>query len=528
MPDMRKAIADPDICIIGTGAAGGVLAKELAEAGFKVVALEAGPHWVPERDFVSDEKAAQQLYWTDKRITGGEDPIELAGNVTGRGVGGSTVHYTMVALRMYEEDFRTRTVDGVGEDWPITYGDLEPYYEQVERELGISGPVRWPWGPRRRGRYPYREHPLNAVAEVFARGCERLGITWSPAPIATISAPKDDRPPCVYRGFCNFGCSTNAKSSTLVTYIPKAIQAGAEIRAGCMVSRINLDDRGRARSVNYFRSDGDGGYIEEEQRARVIIVSGYSIETPRLLLNSACERFPQGLANSSGQVGTHLMIHAANNVYGRMEEMVRPYKAPPCLALTQDFYATDPRNDYARGYSIECVGPFPIQFAKMAASGKGMWGERLRTFMQDYNHYAGWGLNGECLPHPFNTVTVVPEERDQYGLPIPRVTFRWGDNEKKLINAGVAKMREILEAAGAVDLFEVDDTAHLMGGCRMGDDPRTSVVDGWCRSWDVPNLFICDGSVFVTSSGVNPSLTIQAIAARTADYITTAAARREL
>jgi choline dehydrogenase-like flavoprotein len=332
----------------------------------------------------------------------------------------------------------------------------------------------------------------------------------------------------VYRGFCNFGCSTNAKSSTLVTYIPKAIQAGAEIRADCMVSRINLDDRGRARSVNYFRSDGDGGYIEEEQRARVVIVSGYSIETPRLLLNSACERFPQGLANSSGQVGTHLMIHASNNVYGRMEEMVRPYKAPPCLALTQDFYATDPRNDYARGYTIECVGPFPIQFAKMAASGKGMWGERLRTFMQDYNHYAGWGLNGECLPHPFNTVTVVPEERDQYGLPIPRVTFRWGDNEKKLINAGVAKMREILEAAGAVDLFEVDDTAHLMGGCRMGDDPRTSVVDGWCRSWDVPNLFICDGSVFVTSSGVNPSLTIQAIAARTADYITTAAARREL
>ncbi len=524
----HKRIEDPDVLIIGTGAAGGVLAKELAEAGLKVVALEAGPHWVPELDFVSDEKAANQLYWTDRRITGGDDPIELAGNVTGKGVGGSTVHYTMVALRMHAEDFRTRSVDGVGEDWPVTYEALEPYYEEVERALGISGPVRWPWGPKRRGPYPYREHPLNATADLFVRGCEQLGVNWAPAPLATISAPKDDRHPCVYRGYCNFGCSTNAKSSILVTYIPKAMKVGAEIRAGCMASRINLDDRGRAKSVSYFRANGDGGYIEEEQRARLIIVSGYSIETPRLLLNSACPQFPDGLANSRGLVGTHLMIHSSNNVFGRFDESVRQYKAPPGLALSQHYYDTDPSNDYVRGYTIECVGPFPIQFAKMASSGKRMWGERLRTFMMDYNHYAGWGLNGECLPYAHNTVTVVPEEKDQYGLPIPKVTFSWGENEKRMIEAGVAKMREILVAAGAESIFSVEDTAHLMGGCRMGSDPETSVVDQWCRSWDVPNLFVCDGSVFVTSSGVNPSLTIQAIAARTADYITETAKRRGL
>ncbi|MFL5805081.1 MAG: GMC family oxidoreductase [Roseiflexaceae bacterium] len=164
----------------------------------------------------------------------------------------------------------------------------------------------------------------------------------------------------------------------------------------------------------------------------------------------------------------------------------------------------------------------------MASSRKGMWGERLRTFMMDYNHYAGIALNGECLPHPFNTVTVVPEERDQYGLPIPKVTFRWGANERKLIGAGVAQMRRILEVGGGSDLFEVDDTAHLLGACRMGSDPRTSVVDRWCRTWDISNLFICDGSVFVTSSGVNPSLTIEAIAARTAAYIRRAARRGEL
>lgn len=523
-----RRIDDPDICIIGAGAAGGVLAKELAEAGLKVVVLEAGPHWVPERDFVSDEGSAHKLYWTDKRITAGVDPIELAGNVTGKGVGGSTVHYSMVALRMHEEDFRIRSVDGVGEDWPISYADLELSYDQVERELGISGPVRWPWKPHRRGPYPYREHPLNAVAHLFARGCEQLGIAWAPAPLATISAPKDGRHPCVYRGYCVFGCSTSAKSSTLVTYIPKAIRAGAEIRAGCMAARINLDGRGRARSVSYYQDDGNGSYHEAEQRAHIIIVSGYSIETPRLLLNSACPQFPQGLANSSGLVGTHLMVHAANLVFGRFDELVYQYKAPPCLALSQDFYPTEPRNDYVRGYTIECVGPFPIQFARMASGEKRMWGDRLRTFMLDYNHYAGIALNGECLPHPFNTLTVVAEEQDQYGLPIPKVTFRWGANEHRLIAAGVAKMRQILEAAGGTHLFEVDDTAHLLGGCRMGSDPRTSVVDAWCRTWDIPNLFICDGSVFVTSSGVNPSLTIQAIANRTAKYIVAAASRREL
>src|SRR5687767_12430144 len=194
---------DPvDVLIVGAGAAGGVLSKELAEAGFNVVVLEAGPHWVPERDFVSDEKGAQQLYWNDPRVTGGLDPIELGANVTGKGVGGSTVHYSMVALRMHESDFRVHSLDGVAQDWPFGYEELEPYYDAVEKELGIAGPVSWPWGPRHKGPYSYREHPLNSVAQLFARGCDRLGIRWAPCPLATISAPKDGRPPCVYRGWC--------------------------------------------------------------------------------------------------------------------------------------------------------------------------------------------------------------------------------------------------------------------------------------------------------------------------------------
>jgi choline dehydrogenase-like flavoprotein len=518
---MVKSLSrDPvDVLIVGAGAAGGVLSKELAEAGFKVVVLEAGPHWVPERDFVSDEKAAQQLYWTDPRVTTGQDPIELGGNVTGKGVGGSTVHYAMVALRMHESDFMVHTLDDVAQDWPIRYEELEPYYERVEGELGISGPLKWPWGPRRKRPYPYREHPFNGVAELFIRGCEELGVGWAPCPLATISAPKDDRPPCVYRGWCIYGCSTNAKSSTLVTYIPKAIRAGAEIRANCMVTRVNVGEDGLAESVTYIRTTEDGRQIEEEQAAQLIILSCYSIETPRLLLHSAQAGFPDGLANSSGLVGKGLMVHSANIVYGRFPELVYQYKAPPTLALTQDFYETDPKKDYVRGFTIEPIGPLPQTFARQAMANLGLWGQELREFMFDYNHYAGIGLVGECLLDDRNRVTLDPEDKDQYGLPVARVTFTWGENDRKLIEAGVRKEREILEAAGAEITWTADDTAHLLGSCRMGSDPQASVVDSWCRSWDIPNLFVCDGSVFVTSSAVNPSLTIQAIATRTADYI---------
>ncbi|PZR94786.1 MAG: hypothetical protein DLM69_12215 [Candidatus Chloroheliales bacterium] len=287
-----------------------------------------------------------------------------------------------------------------------------------------------------------------------------------------------------------------------------------------MATRVNLDRQGRARSVSYIRSTDDGKQHEEEQAAALIILSCYSIETPRLLLNSAQAGHPDGLANSSGLVGKGLMVHPAHSVYGRFSEMVYQYKAPPTLAISQDFYETDPANDYLRGYTIEPIGTFPIGFARQAAASLGLWGERLRHFMLDYNHYAGWGIVGECLPADGNTITLEPDERDQYGLPIARVTFSWGDNDRKLIKAGIEKQRQILEAAGAEVTWVTEDTAHLLGACRMGSDPRQSVVDQWCRSWDVPNLFICDGSVFVTSAAVNPSLTIEAIAARTADYIT--------
>src|SRR5919106_109483 len=290
-----------DFCIVGAGAGGGVLGAKLAEAGFSVVILDAGPHWDPTKDFVSDEIASRKLFWTDERITGGEDPVELGANNSGRGVGGSTVHYSMIAMRAHPEDFLRRTfhgeIDGATScDWPLKFEDLEPYYEEFEDALQIAGPTRYPWG-RRRKRYPQREHELNASAQVFVRGCTKLGIPVAPAPIATLSAPHNDRPPCVYRGFCNYGCTTNAKSSILVTYIPRAIRAGAEVRPNSMAVRIEHDKGGRVASVLYFRNGSEELF---RQRAKNIIVAGYAIETPRLLLNSASSLFANGLANSSG------------------------------------------------------------------------------------------------------------------------------------------------------------------------------------------------------------------------------------
>ncbi|MDQ3802778.1 MAG: GMC family oxidoreductase [Acidobacteriota bacterium] len=510
-----------DFCVVGAGAGGGVLGAKLAEAGFSVVILDAGPHWNPVKDFVSDEMASRKLFWTDERITGGADPVELGSNNSGRGVGGSTVHYSMVAMRAHPEDFRRRTLEGEIEgadmrDWPLTFDDLEPYYEEVEEALQIAGPTFYPWGKRRR-RYPQREHELNASAQVLVRGCTRLGIPVAPAPIATLSAPHKGRPPCVYRGFCNYGCTTNAKSSILVTYIPRAVRAGAEVRANSMAARIEHDERGHVTGVLHFREGGEELF---RQSAKNVAVAGYAVETPRLLLNSESSLFPDGLANSSGLVGKCFMVHSGHQVFAKFHDRIGQYKAPPPGgALTEHFNRTMPDEDFVCGYTIEVVGPHPVDFASRLATARGLWGAELRRAMFDYNYYSGAGIVGEILPQRKNVVKLHETETDQYGLPVPHVRFGYHENDRRIIRHATDKMREILEAAGGEDVWSADRTAHLLGTCRMGDDPSDSVVNRDCRAHDVPNLYICDGSVFPTSTAVNPSLTIQAIAARAADRL---------
>ncbi len=511
-----------DFAIVGTGAGGGTLACKLAEYGFSVVALDAGPYWRPLEDFASDEMHQSKLYWSDERIVDGDDPIELGSNNSGKSVGGSTVHFAMVSLRFRPEWFKARSKLGYGADWPLDWREMWAYYEEVEQTLKISGPVRYPWGPKR-PRYPYRPHELNAAALVLAQGAEALGIGWSPTPLATVSAPRGHSPPCVYRGMCVIGCSTNAKQSALITWLPRALAAGAEIRDLAMVGQVEHNERGLVTGVSYLRQDR-----WRFQRARNVVVAGYAVETPRLLLNSATSRFPEGLANSSGLVGKNLMVQSNQAVWGLMDREIRSYKGPPSLAITEHWNYTDDGKDFFGGYAYMSQGPLPMLWSGTQSTKRGLWGRRLLEEMEKYNHQVGLKIVGECLPQESNHVTLT-DEKDQYGLPIPRVTYSYCDNDKKLIAHSLKFMRQALQAVGASDIWdETNDTAHLNGTARMGDRAENSVVNADCRSWDIPNLWICDGSVFPTVGGVNPSLTIQAIACRTADRIRTMAARGEL
>src|SRR3954447_11812865 len=291
-----------DFCIVGVGSAGGVLLQRLARAGFKVVGIEAGPFWDTERDWVSDEAGSSKLYWNELRITGGEDPITLGANNSGRGVGGGSVHWAGFTPRFHPSDFRVYSEDGVGVDWPISYQDLKPYYELLEREIPVAGPAYFPWGDPHG--YTYRPHPMGGVGDVLVRGCTKLSIrVCAGGPVAILSGSHGDRPHCIYRGFCIQGCKVGAKASTLITHVPEAIRYGAEIRELSMVSRISLRNRRRVDGVFYFDRDGR----EHFQRAKLVIVCGYAIETPRLLLNSACPGHENGLANSSGTLGRYLM-----------------------------------------------------------------------------------------------------------------------------------------------------------------------------------------------------------------------------
>jgi len=502
-----------DYAIVGVGAGGGVLAQRLSRAGFRVIGFDAGPFWDTERDWVSDEAGSHPLYWEDLRITGGTHPLALGQNNSGKGVGGSTVHWAAFTPRLHPSDFRIHTEDGVGVDWPISYDEIRPYYELMELEMPVSGPAWFPWGHPHG--YAYGPHPMGGVGDILIRGCSKLGIHVSAGgPVGILEGSHGDRPHCIYRGFCIQGCKVGAKASTLITHVPDAIRSGAEIRANCMVSRIHLGGNRRVTGISYFDPDGK----ERFQKARAVIVAGYSIETPRLLLNSACPGFENGLANSSDCVGRYLMAQAGNVVLGRFDELVRMYKAPPAHCMTEAFYETDPKRGFARGFAIQSVAPLPISFAKQMMQAKGAWGWGLRRLGMDYNHWAAIAVLGELLPNAHNRVQLA-DLKDSFGLPVARVTFNLYDNDKKLIEFAKNKTQEVMWAAGATEVVQEARYAHLVGAARMGNDPATSVVDRYGRTHDIVNLFVCDGSVMPTQGSANPGLTVQALAARTADYL---------
>jgi choline dehydrogenase-like flavoprotein len=510
--DMRTFAEDDevDIAIVGLGAGGSVLAQRLARAGWRVVGFDAGPFWDPDHDWVSDEGGSHHLYWTEPRVIDGDDPIALGSNNSGRGVGGSMVHFAGYAPRFHPSDFATYSTDGVGADWPISYSELAPYYQAMEEELPVAGDA-WPWGEPHR--YPHSAHPIGGNGMIFQRGALALGIETRVGPVAITNGRFGNRPHCIYRGFCLQGCKVNAKASPLITHIPDALAHGVEVRPDSMVSAVEVDDRtGRATGVRYFR-----GGVERRQRARLVAVCGYAIETPRLLLNSATKRWPDGLANDHDQVGRYVMVQGAPQAAGRFSEEIRMYKAPPPEVTSEAFYETDPAKPYRRGFSIQNVSPLPITWAEHVAA-QGHWGLVLREYMRDYVHWATIGALCEYLPQPDNRVTL-DQETDRYGLPVAHFSYSLGDNDRMLLDAARQKQVDILEAAGATEVITIDRNAHLVGGARMSASPEAGVVNRDLRTWAIPNLYVVDGSVLPTQGAANPALTIMALAARAADRL---------
>ncbi|MHB1534766.1 MAG: GMC family oxidoreductase [Acidimicrobiales bacterium] len=505
-----------DACIVGAGAGGSVLAQRLARAGWRVVIIEAGPFWHPDEDWVSDEAGSHELYWTQKRIVGGADPIEMGKNNSGRGVGGSMVHYAGYCPRFHPSDFKTRTLDGVGADWPIGYEEIRPHYETVERELPVAG-QDWPWGHPHT--YPFSPHPISEAASVLWRGAIAQGIKMRVGPVGIVNGTFGNRPHCIYRGWCLQGCKVNAKASPYVTHLPDALAHRVEIRAGCMAARIELDATGRARGVTYLR---EGDQAERMQRARVVAVAGYSIETPRLLLNSTSSRFAHGLGNNDDQVGRYVMVQGATQSAGRFPTELRMYKAPPPEVSSEDFYETDPARGFARGFSIQTVSPQPIGWAEHVLAD-GHWGRALREYMRDYNHWTTVGVLNELLPQPDNRVSLA-SETDPYGLAVARFDYTLCDNDKANMAYSSRVIHDLLQAGGAQDVLTIQRYAHLVGGARMGASPADSVVDANQRMWGVPNVFVSDGSVCPTQGSANPALTIMALSSRLAERMISGAA----
>jgi choline dehydrogenase-like flavoprotein len=504
-PDKSEEV---DCVVIGLGAGGAPLLARLAQAGLKVVALEAGPWHKPETDFATDEQAQDILFWNDERLAAGGTPLAMGRNNSGTGVGGSTLHYTAYTPRPLPDDLTLKTDFGVGEDWPLTYDDLAPYFEEVEQFIGVSGPTPYPWGPSRPKGYPMAPLPLNSAAQLMVRGAEKLGIRTSPAANAALSAPYFQegvgwRQACTNRGFCQAGCSNGAKSSMDVTYIPLAVKHGADIRPNSYVTEIERDAKGLVSAVVY---------TQNEQSHRIackhLFLCAGAVETPRLLLLNE-------LALTSGQVGRNLMAHTGIQVWGTFPEEVRPTKGIPGGLISQDTHR--PKDaDFVGGYLLQSIGVMPVTFAGQTARGRKLWGKALRDYMQQFNHIAGINILGDCLPHKDNYLEL-SDELDNKQVRKPRIHFTAQENEVRMTAHAEKTMRDIWAAAGATDIWSFDRYAHVIGTARMGLSGDDAVVNRDGRAFDVPNLYISDNSTFPSALSVNPALTIMALSLRTAD-----------
>ncbi|MBE9559127.1 MAG: GMC family oxidoreductase [Proteobacteria bacterium] len=505
---------DSVVVIIGSGAGGGTLANELCQKGASVVVLEAGKK-LSTGEFVNDEwPAFSQTAWLDKRTTSGTWRVakDFAGLPAWicKTVGGSTVHWAGASLRIQDHEFRALTEYGAVKganllDWPLTLKDLEPYYAKAEDKLGVTRTNGIPGLPG------------NNNFKVMHAGATKLGYkNVHTGNMAINSRERDGRSSCKQLGFCFQGCKMGAKWSTLYTEIPKAEATGKlELRPESHVLQIQHDKAGKANGVLYADKDGN----QHVQKARVVCVAGNSIETPRLLLNSASSQFSDGLANSSGQVGRNYMRHMTGSVYATFDKPVNMHRGTTMAGIITDESRHDPSRGFVGGYEMETLSlglPFMAAFLD-----PGGWGPDFASAMDAYNHMAGMWLVGEDMPQESNRISLHASEKDQYGLPAPNVHFDDHPNDVAMREHAFTQGSAVYEAVGAKRTIRTPPypSTHNLGTCRMSAKASDGVCNKWGQTHDIGNLFISDGSQFTTGGAENPTLTIVSLAIRQAEHI---------
>jgi choline dehydrogenase-like flavoprotein len=514
---------DSVVCIVGSGAGGGTLGNELAQRGVKVVILEAGGrHEIA--DFVNDEWASfVQLAWKDTRTTSGtwrvaHDFANLPAWIV-KAVGGSTTHWAGASLRFAPHEFQTRTTYGAIPganllDWPIALADLEPYYAKAEDKMGVTGTNGIP------------RLPGNNNFKVLAAGAKKLGYQEvHTGNMAINSQPRDGRGACQQIGFCFQGCKSGGKWSTLYTEIPKGEATGnLEVRPNAMAVRIEHDDSGKVTGVVY--ADGTGAL--RKQKARVVAVAGNSIESPRLLLNSASTKFPDGLANSSGQVGRNYMRHMTGSVYGVFDRPVHMYRGTTMAGIVRDEARLDTSRGFVGGYEMETLSlglPFMAAFLD-----PGAWGRSFTSAIDMYPNMAGMWLVGEDMAQETNRITLDPVAKDASGMPVASVHFDDHANDVKMRQHAYSRGAAIYEAVGATRVFPTPPypSTHNLGTNRMSANARDGVVNKFGQTHDIKNLFVSDGSQFTSGAACNPTLTIVSLAIRQAETMAGMMSRNEI
>jgi choline dehydrogenase-like flavoprotein len=537
---MSKGQVNADALIIGAGPTGAVAAKRLAEAGMRVVVLEQGdwPDYARARADHADFELTAGRDWSanpNRRQAPADYPISDVDSdiaaVMYNAVGGSTVLFAAHWQRNLPSDFRVRTLDGVADDWPMTYEDLEPYYEQVENDFGVSGLAGDPAFPPGKGP-PLPPAPLAPMGRRVARAHNQLGWHWWPAPNAIATRPYRSLRPCTQRATCMWGCVEGAKGSVDRTHWPQNLALGVQLHTGARVRQLEVNGRGLVTGAVYVDRTG----VEHFQPADVTILGANGIGTPRLLLLSASGRYPNGLANSTGLVGRRLMMHPFGTVVGLFDEDLQSTRGLWGQHLhSLQFYETDAARGFVRGakWGLQPTGG-PVSMTRSYPWGDNpIWGPGFHQGIRKrLGRSAMWGIIAEDLPDEANRVVLDPELKDGDGIPAPKVIYRMSENSYRLLRFHQERARESLQAAGAYETIVaplIRETGwHLLGTAKMGVDPGSSVVDAWGRAHDTPNLFIFDGSIWPTSSGMNPTATIAALALRCSDQLVRSRSNQEV